>query len=284
MVNLKKCFVISQIGEEGSDVREHADTVLNYLIKQALGQEFEVVRADDDANPGAITPRIVQSILGADLVVADITGLNPNVFYELAIAHGYRKPTVHIQDIGGRPPFDIKDIRTIPYDTSRPAKLEAAREALSRSARVAIERPEEIETPLKTAQQFEAAQASGDPVAQSNVQVLEGLDALRQEVRGLVEHVQRASFPFDDPRGLKRLVQEISRSNGTEGRSMVTADDYRDSAYVVNLERRAKELIREMNDPARLNVVSIGGQYAVQRELEEVREKLREVAPSSAYI
>lgn len=92
----KKCFVISPIGADGSSERAKADTVLTYLIKKALAPDFDVLRADDDTNPGAITPRIIRSILEADLVVADISGLNANVFYELAIAHGYQIGRAHV--------------------------------------------------------------------------------------------------------------------------------------------------------------------------------------------
>ncbi len=101
----KKCFVISPIGSDGSPARKAADQVLKHLVRKALGNEFQVLRADEDDDPGSITPRMIASILEADLIVADLSGNNPNVFYEVAVAHGFRKPTVHIQTASDRLPL-----------------------------------------------------------------------------------------------------------------------------------------------------------------------------------
>ncbi|HEV2754169.1 MAG TPA: hypothetical protein VG318_00130 [Actinomycetota bacterium] len=181
----KQCFVLSPIGDDKSPTREAADKVLRHLIKKALGSEFDVDRADADTNPGAITPRMVSSILNADLIVADLSGLNANVFYEVAMAHGFRKPTVHIQRVGEELPFDIKDMRTVKYDITDPDELERSQKTLREYAASALKDPENLVTPLSSAQRFASVQQSNDPVAQSNVQVLEALSALRDEVRGL---------------------------------------------------------------------------------------------------
>jgi hypothetical protein len=92
------CFVVGPIGKENSDERKHSDMLLNALIKYVLcGQEFafRVRRADEDTDPGMIGDRIISDIINAELVVADLTGLNPNVFYELGIRHSTQKPTIH---------------------------------------------------------------------------------------------------------------------------------------------------------------------------------------------
>ncbi|WP_346622562.1 hypothetical protein [Blastococcus montanus] len=262
--------MVSPIGPEGSPEREKADTTLKYLIKKALSPDFEVLRADDDTNPGAITPRIVQSILEADLVIADITGANANVFYELAIAHGYRKPTVHIQESSERPPFDIKDMRILPYDTTNPERLEKAQESLKAFVASALKNPEAIETPLRTAHQFEAARASGDVVAQTNVQIMEALDDLRAAVRSLMSRPTGGG-------GFRYPLTSLSASGDLP-------DDFDRAEYIRNLETRAKELTREVNTPGLVKLASPGAHLAARQELDEVRQKLREVYPSSAYL
>jgi len=178
----KKCFVLSPIGKDGSPERETANKVLKHIIKKAL-PEFQVLRADDDQNPGDITPQIVARILEADLIVADLSGQNPNVFYEMAIAHGYKKPTVHIRREGDTIPFDVKDIRTQSYDITDPDSIEIAVAKIGEMAKYALANADKVSTPLSSAQQFAAVEASDDPVAQSNVQVMEAIDKLRQEVR-----------------------------------------------------------------------------------------------------
>ena len=64
-----------------------------------------------------ITVKIIRAILEADLVVADLCGLNPNVLYELAVRHAARRPIVHMCPKGQILPFDIAQFDTISYTT-----------------------------------------------------------------------------------------------------------------------------------------------------------------------
>src|SRR6516165_1133731 len=84
------CFVIGPIGADGSPERKHADLLLHAVIKHVLEADefgYRVKRADEDADPGMIGDRMISDILDAELVVADLTNLNPNAFYELGIRH-----------------------------------------------------------------------------------------------------------------------------------------------------------------------------------------------------
>src|SRR5262245_44302740 len=114
---MKKCFVISTIGQPESDIRENADAVLDYIIEPALKDlGIEAIRADRLAEPGLITDQMIAAILNYDLCIADLTGHNPNVFYELAIAQAAERPVVLMKLAGQAIPFDIKDYRLIEYD------------------------------------------------------------------------------------------------------------------------------------------------------------------------
>jgi hypothetical protein len=114
----KKVFVISPIGAEGSDVRELADLFLEDLVRVALpAPGYDVMRADEDGSPYAITSAMMGRLLAADFCVADISGLNPNVMYELALAHAAGKRVIIMTSDIGPMPFDIKDMRTITYST-----------------------------------------------------------------------------------------------------------------------------------------------------------------------
>lgn len=124
------CFVVSPIGEEGGANRKHADKVMRHLIEKSLPDDFEIVRADKISDPGIITNQIMQYIEQSDLVIADLTDNNPNVFYEVAIRHALRKPIIQIINKGGSIPFDISSVRTVSYDLTDPDALEQAQEAL----------------------------------------------------------------------------------------------------------------------------------------------------------
>jgi hypothetical protein len=135
---MRLCFVIGPIGAAGTEVRKHADWLLLGIIKPVLEAEefgYRVKRADEDADPGMISDRMIGDILHADLVVADLTGLNPNAFYELGIRHSTEKPVIHVAAVGTILPFDNSHHRAITVDVSDYRSFEAAKLAIAASAR-----------------------------------------------------------------------------------------------------------------------------------------------------
>lgn len=114
---LKDCFIICPIGELGSDVRAHSDALLKHVYGPVLAQHgYAPIRADNIPKVGLITSQIINLVIESPLVIADLTGANPNVFYELAIRHATGKPYIQIIDIGSTIPFDISGVRTIRVD------------------------------------------------------------------------------------------------------------------------------------------------------------------------
>jgi hypothetical protein len=116
MPQIRGCFVISPIGPADSPVRNHADDVYRFIIQPALEKfDIEPVRSDQISEPGRITEQMFERIFCADVCVVVLTGLNPNVFYELAVAQCAARPTVLLVEKGQVLPFDVKDLRTIEY-------------------------------------------------------------------------------------------------------------------------------------------------------------------------
>jgi hypothetical protein len=92
--------------------------IYNTFIKPTIEAKTLVCRrADDIYSNSAIIDDIWKSICEARFIVADISTLNPNVMYELGIAHAIGKETILIhQKDGSKHPFDVAHIRTIEYD------------------------------------------------------------------------------------------------------------------------------------------------------------------------
>src|SRR5207302_1901064 len=76
----------------------------------------EPVRADKIAEAGMITTQIIQHLIDDAIVVADLTDSNPNVFYELAIRHSFRRPVIQLIQVGQKIPFDVAPPRTVAVD------------------------------------------------------------------------------------------------------------------------------------------------------------------------
>lgn len=114
----KKCFIITPIGNENSEVFRKAKGVIESTIKPILCEYgFDDIRPAYEINvSGMINTQIINRIVNDDLVVANLTGNNPNVMYELCLRHVVAKPIIHICENGTNLPFDIKDSRTIFYE------------------------------------------------------------------------------------------------------------------------------------------------------------------------
>jgi hypothetical protein len=106
----KTCFVLMPFRE---GLREIYTDVYVPVCQQ---NNIRCWRVDEIARPGSITRDIVEGILDADLILADLTGRNPNVFYELGISHATGNKTIMTAQSRDDVPFDIASYRVIFYD------------------------------------------------------------------------------------------------------------------------------------------------------------------------
>lgn len=154
-------FVISPIGHPGTPEHRRARQVLDYIVKKAFPlPDWRVIRADDESSPDSITSQVIDRIVNSDLIVADLTGHNPNVFYELAVAHGYQKAVLYLITEGEKLPFDVIDQRAIFYDLSDPASVDEAIHELVASQQWVEEHGSTLRTPLTMHGRFTAISES----------------------------------------------------------------------------------------------------------------------------
>ena len=103
---------------------------------------FEPVRADELFSTGSVVEQIWEQIEKAIVLLADLTEKNPNVFYELGLAHAARKPVVFTSGKLDDVPFDLRHLRVVLYDVREPAWAEKLRRSITEFLRNAKSDPE----------------------------------------------------------------------------------------------------------------------------------------------
>jgi len=108
----KICFVLMPFDKK-------LDAIYAKYIKSTfIDHNWECRRADEVYEPREIINLIWEQILRADLIVADLTGRNANVFYELGYAHALGKNTVLITQSIDDVPFDLRHRQLVEYSTT----------------------------------------------------------------------------------------------------------------------------------------------------------------------
>ena len=119
--NRPRAFVAMQFSEP-------FDTFHREVIRpQAEAAGFEVVRIDEKDGPGIIFQDMQREIEQSEIVIAEISPANTNVFYELGYAHALGKPTILLTRRGSELPFDIRSYRVVLYNDTIGGKPEVER-------------------------------------------------------------------------------------------------------------------------------------------------------------
>jgi hypothetical protein len=207
----QRCFVIAPIGKDGSETRKKSDNVLKYIVEKALEDKYEVKRADDIRQPGTVTVQIIEQLLEAPLVVADLSDWNANVYYELAIRHAAKKPVVHLITKGQEAPFDVSQMRYVSYDITDPGSVDNAKQEL-RDHVQALGSATAPLTPIQFTQFVLAAQPaqSGNSDAGMIAKVIDtAMSNISEELKSIKELVVRtrsaSGLTFLDPNYLAAL-------------------------------------------------------------------------------
>lgn len=179
----RKCFVIAPIGALHSDTRRRTDQLCNKVIIPALkkcGYEFN--RSDKFKSSGVINLEIINHLVEDDLVIADLTDLNPNVFYELGIRHAVNRPVILIKSTDTKLPFDVLGIRAIDYDPGLADSLKDCKQDVIDYIRNIDGHPEELVYPFQIRQALKSL-SKDEAQKELNTQILSELQNLRSDIR-----------------------------------------------------------------------------------------------------
>ena len=189
----KHCFVISPIGEAGSSERLRSDQVFRHIIKpiaELMG--YKVDRADLLTSPGIITHQIIDKILSCDLIIADLTDHNPNVFYELALSHAFGKPVIPIIKEGQKIPFDNNQVRTIFYNHNDLDNVADCKKQIKEYI-ISVEKDPKTYNPITTTVELEKLKESSNPEVRQTGEILDLLISLAWDVKSLKEPIIKST-------------------------------------------------------------------------------------------
>lgn len=106
-----KCFVLMPFG-----IKDLEDLYNEFLMPVLEGCALDCARGDDIFGSNVVMEDVRTAIEKADLVIADLSGQNPNVFYEVGIAHTLGKPVLLLAQSIDDVPFDLRHRRVLPYE------------------------------------------------------------------------------------------------------------------------------------------------------------------------
>ena len=178
---LDTCFVMMPFGQWFD---RYYQEIYVPAIKEA---GFEPVRADELFTTGSVVEQIWEQIEKAKLLLADLSGKNANMFYELGLAHAARKPVVFTASDTDDVPFDLRHLRVIIYDIREPEWAPRLRQSVADYLRNALKEPgESIPHPFrKLAEEIRA----GDRSARSERLRIDWIDrAFTRSSRRLVDN------------------------------------------------------------------------------------------------
>lgn len=120
-IDRKMVFLLTPFSEENVEFYKETKNI-------CLECGLNLYRGDEEFTNKDILANIIKFIVKSRVIIANIDGKNPNVFYELGIAHALSKPTIIISKAIKNAPFDIQQNRIVLYDDYDDLKIKLSRE------------------------------------------------------------------------------------------------------------------------------------------------------------
>lgn len=217
-----KVFVIMPFEDRFFEVYE--------MIRIQLGDSYDFSNAGEEGNQQNILKDIIQPIYEADAIIADLTGLNPNVMYELGLAHALNKKTIVItQDALSELPFDLKQYRAKDY-TTHFMKFAELIDYLKNNLKGAVDSTVVYSNPVKDFLDIEGiqniawiSQSDRKPLSDDSEKgILDYIADIEESIDDFNEHLNNmTSDTIEMNNGVSKCVSEIDRVKKAGGNGTV---------------------------------------------------------------
>jgi len=170
----KTCFVAMPFGDASTDPEKHALwTEVYELLKRVVERcGLQCVRADEICRPGSVIRDVVTHLATADVVIAEMTDRNPNVFYELGVRHALSDRTILLAQRSEDVPFDLQPYRHIAYRFT-PRGAQELEEKLRLSLLEVLKEPASPDSPVREYLATRRLARADDPEASGSLVALE---------------------------------------------------------------------------------------------------------------
>ena len=184
------CFVIMPFGGWLDDYYQ------DIYCPAIKGAGLEPHRADDLFRPSTIVNDIWAYTKKARLILADLSGKNPNVFYELGLAHALAKPAILVAESMDDVPFDLRALRVLVYDKNAPDWGNILGDKVSSAITEVLKTPAEGVLPAFLETRSSVPRPSITPQEREVLELRQQVDVLRDELRN-PERINRSSRQID---------------------------------------------------------------------------------------
>lgn len=150
-----------------------------------MANALKAERADLMSGSSMIGTNIFRSISESEVCIADMSGLNPNVLYEMGVRHSIRKPIIHIAQTGTVLPFDNAPHLTHFYDLNDYNSMNDLKDTISREIENVLRDDYEVSNPFTQALGAIQINKSGDPSDRVLSSLLERVSALEHDSRAV---------------------------------------------------------------------------------------------------
>jgi MAP3K TRAFs-binding domain len=283
----KTCFVVMGFGEK-TDFQSNPQRVLNlnktfeYIIQPAVEESgLECIRADKIIHSTVIDKPMYEQLLGADLVVADLSTSNANAIYELGVRHALRPhTTIVMAESNFKFPFDLSHLSMLMYEHLGKeigyGEVVRVKGELKKKIAHLLDNPE-VDSPvfmfLPSLAEMEVEVATPPPAPavapvskESFAELMESFRKAKAEVKEPIDWMPVIAF-------LKAL-QKMQPSDPYIIQQLALATYKSEMPNKVQALRKAKEILMPLAPPTSSDAETVGLWGAVHKRLwEEVKEK-----------
>jgi hypothetical protein len=167
--------------------------------------------------------QVIDHILGARAAVADLTGLNANVFYELGVRHTARLPTALIAEKGCDLPFDIAQMRTIFFESTNLRSADQCRRDIAAQLGQALHGGA-VDSPIATSVDVRAL-AGGSVVERNVAEIVTSVEEIAKSQRVLMQRIDRIGRSKEDERSIEPPLRDTLEAYEMLQRLAIEQDD-----------------------------------------------------------